>query len=229
MEIICTHCQNKLKIPDGKIPPGRTAAVTCPACKQKITVTGPSEPKEEAEPQTPPISEAPAFDFEEGEEEEEDKYDVSDKPFDFIEEEGKTALICESDGAIKEKITSVLDLLEYHITIATDTRDALKKMRYHDYQLILANENFDTKNPDTNGILIYLQRLDMISRRNMVVALLSNRYRTMDNMMAFIKSVNMIINTGDIDNFDKILTLGIGEHDFFYRIFFESLKKVGRI
>ena len=227
MEIICTHCQNKLKIPDGKIPPGRTAAVTCPGCKQKIIVTGPSEQKKEAELETPPPSEAPAFDFEENEEE--DKYDVSDKPFDFIEEEGKTALICESDGTIKEKMVSVLDLLEYHITIAANTRDALKKMRYHDYQIILVNENFDTKSPDTNGILIYLQRLDMTTRRNMIVALLTNRYRTMDNMMAFMKSVNMIINISDIDSFDKILTLGIGEHDFFYRIFFESLKKIGRI
>ncbi|MBU0994661.1 MAG: zinc-ribbon domain-containing protein [Proteobacteria bacterium] len=219
MEIICDKCQSKLKIPDGKIPAGKTANVTCPSCKQKIAVTGPPEEEENEEPA------APSFDFEE----DEDKYDSSEKPFDFIEEEGKTALICESDAAIRETMSHVLDLLEYHITVASDTRDALKKMRYHDYNLILVNEHFETSNPETNGILIYLQRMAMSSRRNMIVGMLSNRFRTMDNMIAFVKSVNMIINTNDMENFDKILTLGIGEHEFFYRIFNESLKKTGKI
>lgn len=224
MEIICDKCQNKLKIPDGKIPPGKTASVTCPGCKNKITVAGAKEEKEEA---SPPAQQLTAVSL--GFDEEEDKYDASEKPFDFIEEEGKTALICEADGGIRDKIIQVLDILEYHITTATDTRDALKKMRYHDYNLIFVNEYFETGNPETNGILIYLKRLDMPSRRNMIVILLSNRYRTMDSLLAFSKSVNMIINTNDMDNFDKILTLGLGEHEFFYRIYNESLKKTGKI
>ncbi len=51
----------------------------------------------------------------------------------------------------------------------------------------------------------------------------------MDNMMAFNKSVNLIINMDDIDNFDKIISLGISENEFFYRVFKESLKKTGKI
>ena len=225
MEIICEKCHNRLKIPDGKIPPGKTASVTCPGCKNKITVSGVKEENEEEALQSAQQQSAGSMGFEE----EEEKYDASDKPFDFIEEEGKTALICESDGAIRDKINHVLDILEYHITVATDTRNALKKLRYHDYNLIIVNEYFETSHPDSNGILIYLKRLDMSSRRNMVVALLSSRLRTMDNLMAFSKSVNLVINTNDMDNFDKILTLGLGEHEFFYRIYNESLKKTGRI
>lgn len=223
MEIICESCSAKLKIPDEKIPPGKTATLACPKCKNKITVTNTDEEKPKEESNSPSLS---SFDFQEDDSE---QYDASDKPFDFIEEEGKTALICEEDDSVKEKITKVLDILEYHITVAESTRDALKKMRYHDYDLIVINENFDSTNPDANGIMIYLERLNMSTRRNMVVSLLTNRFRTMDNMMAFVKSVNMIIHLDDINDFDKILSLGISENDFFYRVFKESLKKTGRI
>ena len=228
MEIICESCSAKLKIPEEKIPAGKTATLTCPKCKNKITVTNPEKKEREdhkvAETESTSIS---SFDFQEDDDSE--QYDAADKPFDFIEEEGKTALICEGDTELIQKMKKVLDLMEYHITVAENTRDALKKMRYHDYNLTIINETFDSNNPDTNGIMIYLERLNMSTRRNMVVALLTNRFRTMDNMMAFVKSVNMIINLEDIKNFDKILSLGISENEYFYRVFKESLKKTGRI
>lgn len=228
MEIICDSCSAKLKIPEEKIPKGKTATLTCPKCKNKITVTNPEKDEEVKESTEDTGETLSSFDFQE-EDDDSNHYDASDKPFDFIEEEGKTALVCESDESIRYKITKVLDLMEYHITVTESTRDTLKKMRYHDYHLVVINENFDTVNPDANGIMIYLERLNMSTRRNMLVALLTNRYRTMDNMMAFVKSVNMIINLDDIDNFDKILSLGISENDYFYRVFKESLKKTGRV
>ena len=72
--------------------------------------------------------------------------------------------------------------MDYQITVAESARDALKRMRYHIYDLIVVDENFDTKNPDANGVLIYLERLQMSTRRNIFVAMVSSRYRTMYNM-----------------------------------------------
>jgi DNA-binding response OmpR family regulator len=114
--------------------------------------------------------------------------------------------------------------MEYHITDAKNARDALKKMRYHSYDLIIVNESFDTTNPDVNGVLIYLERLNMATRRENFVTMLSSRFRTMDNMMAFRKSVNMIINIDDMDHIDRILSRGITDNDFFYRIYKETSK-----
>ena len=91
---------------------------------------------------------------------------------------------------------------------------ALKTMRYHSYDLIVVNEFFDTKNPDANGVLIYLERLNMSVRRNIYVALISSRFRTMDNMTAFQKSVNMIVNIDNIADFDKILRRGMADSHF---------------
>ncbi|MEJ2098136.1 MAG: hypothetical protein P8Y38_13665 [Deltaproteobacteria bacterium] len=149
---------------------------------------------------------------------------ASESVFDFAEEEGKIALICESDTVIKEKLIKALDLLEYHVSESADQRDALRKLRYKVYDVVVLDEYFGTKNPDANGVLIYLQRLPMETRRNMFVTLVSDRYRTMDYMMAFSKSVNLIINKKNIDDVEKILSRNIAEYEMFYRIFKEAMQ-----
>ncbi len=103
----------------------------------------------------------------------------------------------------------------------------MKNMRYHIYDLVVVNENFDTQNPDVNGILIYLERLNMADRRNMYVLLLSSRYRTMDHLMAFNRSVNLIMNLQNIGDFEKVLKHGLAEHDLIYRVFRETLRSLG--
>ncbi|MBW1867192.1 MAG: hypothetical protein JRI38_05545, partial [Deltaproteobacteria bacterium] len=158
-----------------------------------------------------------------------DEYDASERPFDFMEEEGKTALICETDEKILQKAKDVLKLMEYHITIVQTDRGALKKMRYHNYDLILVNEHFNTTDPDFNKVLIYLERQKMDVRRNMFVAVISHRFRTMDHMMALNKSVNMIINIKNIDDIGKILSRGITEGNLFFRLYKELLKETGRV
>ncbi|MEW6671233.1 MAG: zinc-ribbon domain-containing protein [Thermodesulfobacteriota bacterium] len=224
MDITCDKCQSKFKIPDEKIPAGKIATLRCPKCKEKITVGTPSAQESNASQETPQRSDAPSAEAGSIE-----GYDAFDKPFDFVEEEGKTALVCESDPGVKKTINTALSALDYHITDAENARDALKKMRYHNYDLILVNEEFDTTDPDRNGVLIFIERLHMAIRRNMFVVLISNRYRTMDNMLAFNKSVNIIINFSNIKDFDKILKRGLTDNDYFYRVYKEMMRKTGRI
>jgi len=212
MEITCENCQSKFKVPDDKIPVGKRTTVPCPKCKGKISLGS-----EKGSPGGGFVS----ADSNNG-------YDADEKPFDFIEEEGLTALLCESNPLISKTISKALDMLDYQITEAESTRDALKRMRYHNYDLFVVNENFDTDNPESNGILLYLERLSMLVRRNMFIALVSDRFRTMDNMMALNKSANLIINSKNIDDIGKILSRGITDNEFFYRIFKGTLKEVGK-
>ncbi|MBN2568878.1 MAG: hypothetical protein JXB42_05565 [Deltaproteobacteria bacterium] len=157
-----------------------------------------------------------------------DTYDASDKPFDFIEEGVDTALICEPDSVRRSKISESLSKEGYHITETDSARDALKKMRFHVYQIIIVNENFDTDDPDKNSVLNNLKGLSMSIRRNIFVIMISDRFRTMDNMMAFNKSVNLIVNLSNIDNLNTIIKGGIADNEAFYHVYRESLKKGGR-
>jgi hypothetical protein len=102
-------------------------------------------------------------------------------------------------------------------------------MRYHVYDLIVVNEVFGANDPNANGILIYMDRMGMAVRRNIFVALLSERFRTMDQMTAFNKSVDLIINLENLNELEKILTRGIRQKEAFYRVFKETMKKVGRV
>jgi CheY-like chemotaxis protein/DNA-directed RNA polymerase subunit RPC12/RpoP len=220
MEVLCEHCQYKINIPDGKIPPGKSARVACPQCKRKVVVSAPAEAEA---PQA--VLEEGAFEdfFSFSEDDEEGGEAEVRKPFDFVEEEGRTALLCESDPDILKKVRQVLEVLEYNTTVPRDGRDALKKMRYHAYDVVIINEIFDTQDPDINGVLIYLERLNMEERRNIFVTLLSSRFRTMDQMAAFQKSVNIVVNLNNIQDFDKILRRSLADSDLFYRVFRECL------
>jgi CheY-like chemotaxis protein len=157
-----------------------------------------------------------------------DVYDASDRPFDFVEADGETALVCEADEGAKEKISTALKTLGYQITEASSARDALKKMRFHVYDLVVLNESFDTQNPDANDILSYIQSLNMSVRRQMFVTLVSERFRTMDNMVAFNKSVNIIVNQKNLDDAATIIKRGTADNKAFYRVFKDAMIKAGK-
>jgi DNA-directed RNA polymerase subunit RPC12/RpoP len=218
MNISCENCQSKFKIPDEKVPKGQKFSLTCPQCNAKVVVDARSEDKPKPEKEKTIIDEVDA-----------DTYDASDKPFDFVEEGVKTALLCEPDTAIQTKIKTALYNMDYHITAPQLPKDALKQMRFHVFDMVVLNERFGTQNPDMNPVHKYMDRLNMSIRRNIFVTLITDRYRTMDNMRAFNKSVNLIVNMKNIDEIEKILRRGIADYEAFYRVYKRALLKTGRV
>jgi predicted Zn finger-like uncharacterized protein len=215
MDITCSNCSSKFRIPDEKIPVGRVTNLPCPKCKIRIKI----DPSKKTDRGILAVAQST----------ENSRKDATDRPFDFIEEEGLTALLCEQNPLARKTIQTALKLMDYQITFPENARDALKRMRYHVYDLIVVNENFDTKNPESNGVLIYLERLSMAVRRKIFVAMISSRYRTMDNMMAFHASVNLIINIKNIEDIGKILSRGITDTEMFYSVHKETLKETGHV
>lgn len=156
-------------------------------------------------------------------------YNASDRPFDFVETDAETALVCEPDGTLREKISNALRNLGYQITEVSSAVEALKSMRFHVYDVVVADEIIDPSAPDRNDVLAYLETLSMATRRQIFVVLLSNKYRTMDNMSAFNKSVNVTINMKNIDDAETIIRGAVADNAAFYRVFRDVLKKTGRI
>jgi hypothetical protein len=88
MEIICDNCQKKLNIPDNKIPKDRVAYLNCPGCKKRLAVNlNPNLKKSKKMNQHVSIFDELIS----------DTYDAAEKPFDFLEEEAKTSLVCVLD------------------------------------------------------------------------------------------------------------------------------------
>jgi hypothetical protein len=163
------------------------------------------------------------------EESDEDLYDAADRPFDFVGADEQTAIVCERDDDIRKKVCSILEGMDIQITESLSVKDALRDMRYHEYDVIIINDNFDNNVEGDNDVLLYLETLPMAVRRKMFVVLLSDKYRTMDNMAAFNRSVNLIINTQNLADLEQILNRAFAINEVFYNVFKEAQKKTGRI
>jgi CheY-like chemotaxis protein len=157
-----------------------------------------------------------------------DTYDAADRPFDFVGADVETALICETDPVLRDKIDAEITSMGYQITVPTSAKDALKNLRYHVYDLIVVNDNFDTDNPVHNEVLNYVANLNMSTRRKMFVAMISNVFRTGDSMAALSHSVNYVINLKNIGDISQIITNTIADNEEFYHVFRETMRKKER-
>jgi CheY-like chemotaxis protein len=225
MDVACDKCGGNFKIPDEKVPQGQVFSLTCPKCKNKISVDARSPkgaaPKSDSGPKTPE-KRTLVDEVDSG------SYDAEEKPFDFLEEGAETALLCEPEPDIRAKLNGALKELGYQVGEPKSPIDALKQMRFHIFDVIVINEMFGTSDPDENNVLRFLDRLGMGTRRDIFVTLVTDRFRTNDNMAAFHKSVNLTVNKKNINDFKTILKRAVADNVAFYRVFREALIKTGR-
>ena len=221
MEIVCQNCQSRFKVAREKLPQGRTVSIQCPRCKGKIEIE--TDTDLEGEAATRPINaESIVSEVDSG------AYDPAESPFDYVQAGMRTALLCEHDRQIKQKFRGVLKGMNYQVVEADSIRHALKYMRFHVYDLVVLNEAFEAAGAESNHVVQYLARLPMHIRRNMFVVLLGNDFRTMDNMTALNKSVNLVVNSQSVDDMNNILKNALAQHEEFYHVFKEFLKQTGR-
>lgn len=219
MEIVCQNCRNRFRIPDESLPPERMFSIKCPKCDRRLEIHTQSQAQGVTRPRSLEtlVNEVDSR-----------TYDASEKPFDYVHAGVQTALLCENDSEARGKIHDVVEGMNYHVVEAPSARKASKYMRFHNYNLVIVNETFDAAGADSNHVLQYLIQLPMSTRRNTFIVLLSDSLKTMDNMSAFNKSVNLVVNLQNIDDMESILKGALAEHEEFYLVFKESLKTTGR-
>ena len=229
MDIICEHCNAKLSISDNKIPKGKKISFPCPKCKGKIHII-PEDINEDINSENS-INGHGSFSSDRENvpktlsKEKSRDYNADDKPFDFLDEDAKSVIVCVSAPGLKQIVKKVFKQMEYRIISVNNASTAATRMKYHIFDYIILSEDFDEKNSGTAAILYYIQKLNMEIRRKVFVVLLSRRYRTADNMSAFHESVNLIINEKDLNNFRKIFLRSVREHEKFYSVFNDSVQK----
>jgi hypothetical protein len=225
MEVTCSHCNKTLRIPDEKLPRGQIVKIACPSCRNRISIDSREEPAEEPDPrgagggkvnQTGGKGSGEELDY------------GDDTSLGFYEEGTKLALILDGDLARKEQIRAAVEALEYRFVDSPNTRDAISKMRFHVFDLVLLAEGFDGQPLEHSPIINAINHLPMPVRRRIFLALLGDQLQTMDNMMTFAMSANLVINPGDLDKLQAVLKKAIPENDRFYKVFMDTLKDLGR-
>ena len=143
-------------------------------------------------------------------------------------EQEKLALVLDPDPESSGKIRSEIEQLGYHCVSAPNTRDAVGKMRFHLFDLIIVSDGFDGQDLDNSPILNYLNHISIADRRKIFVALMGERFKSMDNLMAFAMSANAVINPKDTGKCSAMLKGAVSDHERFYKVFMETLVEVGR-
>jgi response regulator RpfG family c-di-GMP phosphodiesterase len=137
-------------------------------------------------------------------------------------------LVCEDSPERQAVIKAALDQLGFTMYAAKNTEDALERLRRDTFEVAIVDEQFQGGSALDNDVLQALQLLPMSVRRYMFVALLGRTYKTFDNMLAFSRSVNVVVNLNDLPHLPAILRKGITENNEFYRVFREILTEVGK-
>ncbi len=144
------------------------------------------------------------------------------------EEELRSALVCEDNAEFRGAISNALERLKYSIEFATGADEASEKLKFNQYGIIVLNERFGESTPENNAVYKFLQFMPMSTRRSIFLVLIGKDFKTGDNMTAFAKSSNIIVNEKDIPNLKAILKKSVADNDQFYKVFRESLAKIGK-
>ena len=231
MEVTCEQCKTRFSIPDDKAPKDKVIKLTCPKCKGKISVGGeaPGQPPKAARTQEIPLEMMNPAAAKKAPEESYGYEDfTTDQALEFFEEGIKLALIMPNSSMNEDHLRAGLELIGYKCVPTPNTRDAIGKLRFHNFDLIILADGFDTQPLDHSVIVNYLNRLPMSVRRKIFLALISDNFKTMDNMMAFAMSANVVINSKDIQKLHLILKKSISENERFYKVFLDTLVETGK-
>lgn len=242
MKIVCPKCQKKLNIPDNKVPSDRDVSFKCPGCQHPITVNKSENqsaltdmPKFDGLPDsTPPppgfLEETQTVAYTHSPKESAKNIKAAaealEDEMEILAEGSLRALVADPDNL--EFISPILRKMSYLITAVRSVEEAINKIQFNFYNLILLNERFDKSDPKNNVVHKYVEGLVMDDRRRMFVVLTGKNFKTLDNMTAFAKSANLVVNVSDFSNFELILKKSMNDNDSFYRAFKKLLVDTGR-
>ena len=131
----------------------------------------------------------------------------------------RLGLVCIDDGDRRTGAAAGIEELGYRVHVATSADDAAERIRKNSYEVVVVDQAFQGASPHDNPLLTKIQSLPMAARRSMFVTLLGAELKTFDAMIAFTKSVNLVVSYKDIAQLRAILQRAVADNDQFYQVF----------
>lgn len=138
------------------------------------------------------------------------------------------ALVCVDVPDRQAAVKAALQELGYAADVATSALDATERLRKNTYEIVVLDEEFQGSTEHDNAVLNAVHAMPMSVRRHVFVTLIGRRFGTLDNMMAFAKSVNLVVHVSDLSQLTAILSRAVEDNDRFYRVFRDVLREAGR-
>ena len=135
----------------------------------------------------------------------------------------RKALVCTPDE-YRSKIAKALTNDGYKVFVATDTKQAVERMRENQLDVVLLEPQFDCAEQGAAFVAREVNVLRPAQRRRIFFVLLSPSLRTMDAHTAFLNNVNAVVNVKDLDDLVRVLNHGLRDYNELYKDFNMTLK-----
>lgn len=201
MNVSCGHCNAKLNIPDEKIAKNRENIFKCPKCREKIIV--PPQGEKPSVMASPPSLQNLSF------------------------EERKNALVCTRNRELRDQLLPVIKQMGFGCEVPMNAKDAVERMDYHIYHLVMVDESFDPEG-DAGVLFLRMNAMDMSLRRKICFIMVTEKFNSNDNMAALHASVNNMIHFDDIPHLSSFLTKALIAHQNLYKVYNDCLREAGR-
>ncbi len=228
MIIRCDNCSVSLQLDEGKIPT-QNFTVRCPRCQNLIRVQkGSTAQQLEATKPAPAVSEG-AQDFSAKESEfqinsalksllsalqtEKKTLDASDTS----DEKPRRILLCL--GQKRDEVGKVLVGAGYKVYVAQTPAQANERLREGKTEIVIFSPDFAA---EFGGAAILQQKVNAMyssERRRLYLISLEDKGSTMNAHEAFLRNLNLIVNTNDIPQLPMILNRALRDFNDLYHYF----------
>jgi predicted Zn finger-like uncharacterized protein len=203
MNIRCKQCQSQFNIPDHKLPKDKDAVFNCPKCSQKIHVPAmPGTDLAKTRFQATPES----------------------RPGGLVQGQ-LPALVLASTAAFHQSVLAAARQLGYVPDTAANPEEALGKIAYQVYPLVVMEKGGDS---DPSDVLAQLHAMDMSTRRKICLVLAGQQFHTGDPMAALHASADYVVGPDGFSHLASVLAAALQNHQAFYRVYMDAMKAAGK-
>lgn len=154
--------------------------------------------------------------------------EIKPKSFTPYDEQVRRALICDADPAAQKFFGSAFAALKMKPEAASTIEQVMESVKYNQYEVVLVNDRFSVNPRGENEAIGFFQELPMSTRRSMLLVLVGDAYTTLDNLAAYGKGVNLVVNTRDLQSLPTIVAKSMADNERFFRALRETLGQRGR-
>lgn len=247
MIISCTQCNCRFRIDDAKVPTG-SFTVSCPKCQTSVSASGttPVDRSALAAGKSPATSHhrhaMPAPLFKPAAEGMGEASSVTASATSDVNQLAATlvnlfnaeksshakvarpawdhrrVLVCTAQKH-REQIARGLAENDYEVFVADDTQQAVERMRESRVDVVVLDSDFDPADQGAAFVMREVNILRPAERRRLFFVCLSSSKRTTDAHAAFLQSVNLIVNSAELEDFPTILDRTLRDFNEMYRDF----------
>lgn len=237
MIIRCDNCSVSLQIDESKVPTG-SFTVRCPRCQnmlrayKKVDGSGTSTVEQLAanKPAAPVQDGSQDFAAKESEFQinhalrsllsalQSEKRNLSD-----IDQNEKPRRVLLCLGEIKETVARLLAEAGYKVYMAETPAQANERLREGKTEIVVFSSDFA---PEYGGAAILQQKANAMyssERRRLFLILLEDSGTTMNAQDAFLRNLNLIVNTRDIAQLPLIMNRALHDYNELYHYFNQAL------